>query len=115
MPNRPSERSGGSAQLSTGLLCSTAASTTGRTSQSGMPLSGVRKIFDESAPAETQAHRSNGPIPEDRPSPPPMPWNHLKHIDARDEALGQKSIADVLLTKPPMFWSEAFCFHGFCR
>jgi hypothetical protein len=54
-------------------------------------------------------------IPEDRSTLPAMPSNHLQHTDARDEASGQYSTADVLLTKPPMFWSEAFRFYGFCR
>ena len=54
-------------------------------------------------------------IPEDRSTPPAMPSNHLQHTDARDEASGHYSTADVLLTKPPMFWSEAFRFYGFCR
>ena len=44
-----------------------------------------------------------------------MPCDHLQHTDARDETLGHYSTADVLLTKPPMFWSEAFRFYGFCR
>jgi hypothetical protein len=39
-----------------------------------------------------------------------MPCHHLQHTDARDEALGHYSTAYVLLTKPPMFWSEAFRF-----
>ena len=54
-------------------------------------------------------------IPENRPTPPAMPCDHLQRTDARDEALGHYSTADVLLTKPPIFWSEALRFYGFCR
>jgi hypothetical protein len=43
-----------------------------------------------------------------------MLCNHLQHTDARNEVSG-KSTADVLLTKPPKFWSEAFHFCWFCR
>jgi hypothetical protein len=42
-----------------------------------------------------------------------VPCTHLQHNDARDEALGQQSTADVLLTKPPIRTSEAFRFTGF--
>jgi hypothetical protein len=44
-----------------------------------------------------------------------MPCDHLQHTDARDEALGHYSTADVLLTKRPIFWSEALHFYGICR
>ena len=54
-------------------------------------------------------------IPEDPPTPPAIRCNHLQHTDARNEALGQYSTADVLLTRPPMFLSEDFRFYGFCR
>src|SRR3954451_12361809 len=36
-----------------------------------------------------------------------VPCDQLQHTDAREETLKQQSTADVLLTKPPMFWSEA--------
>jgi hypothetical protein len=42
-----------------------------------------------------------------------VPCTHLQHNDARDGALGRYSTADVLLTPPPMLWSEAFRFTGF--
>jgi hypothetical protein len=32
-----------------------------------------------------------------------------------NEALGHFYTADVLLTKPPMFWPEAFRFYGFLQ
>jgi hypothetical protein len=33
----------------------------------------------------------------------------------KGRSFGIEATADVLLTKSPMFWSEAFCFYGFCR
>ena len=39
-----------------------------------------------------------------------MSCDHLRHTDARDEALGHYSTADVLLTKPPNVLVGGFAF-----
>jgi hypothetical protein len=43
-----------------------------------------------------------------------MLCNHVQYTDAKDEVSGW-STADVLLTKHPMFWSEAWHFCRICR
>jgi hypothetical protein len=53
------------------------------------PLGTRAELFDDAASAETQAHRSNGPTRGSTYATCSVPCTHLRHTDARDEALGR--------------------------